>query len=85
MWETLRNKADRNCFKTPTLQEILRTRNLHQVEHCAYLEVTRLFPQVGCARSKLLFHTVQQNPKSFLLMQVYAWTEFPLLIFGFGY
>ena len=39
MWETLQNNADCDCFKTPILQEILRIQNLHQVEHCAFLEV----------------------------------------------
>ena len=61
MWETLQNNADWDCFKTPILHEILRTRNLLQVEHCAFLEVIRLFQSVGCARNKLLFLTVQQN------------------------
>ena len=43
--------------------------NLHQVEHCAFLEVIRLFQSVGCVRNKLQFHTVQQNQKSF------PWTQ----------
>ena len=33
MWETLPNNAEWDCFKTPILQEILRTRNLPQLEH----------------------------------------------------
>ena len=37
------NNADWNCFKVPILQEILRIQILHQVEHCAFLEVTCLF------------------------------------------
>ena len=32
--ETLPNNADWDCFKTQILQEILRTQNLHRVEHC---------------------------------------------------
>ena len=51
--------------ETPILQEISRVQNLHRVEHCAFLEVTRSFQSVGCARKKLQFHTVQQNQKSF--------------------
>ena len=35
MWVILLNNADWDCFKTLTLQEILRIQNLHQVEHCA--------------------------------------------------
>ena len=67
MWETLPNNADWDCFKTPILQEILRIQNLHQVEHCTFLEVVHLFQSVGCVRNKLQFRTVQQNQKSFLL------------------
>ena len=40
----MQNSADWDCFKTPTLQEILRTRNLLQVEHCAFSEVIRFVP-----------------------------------------
>ena len=42
-------------FKTPILREILRTRNLHRVEHCAFSEVEHLFLLVGCVRNKLEF------------------------------
>ena len=69
MWETLPNNADWDCFKTPTLQEILRIQNLRQVERSAFLEVMRLFLSVGFARNKLQFRTVQQNQKSF------PWTQ----------
>ena len=44
MLETLPNNADWNSFKTPILQEILRIQNLHQVEHCAFLEVIHFVP-----------------------------------------
>ena len=36
MWVILLNSADWDCFETPTLQEILTTRNLLQVEHCVF-------------------------------------------------
>ena len=36
MWETLHNNADWDCFKIPILQEILKTQNLLQVEHCIF-------------------------------------------------
>ena len=49
MWETLQNNADWDCFRTPILQEILRTRNLLQVEHCAFSEATRSFQSAGCS------------------------------------
>ena len=51
--------------KTQILQEILRIQNLLRAEHCAFLEVIHLYQQVGCARSKLQFRTVQHNQKSF--------------------
>ena len=69
MWKTLQSSADWDCFKTPILQEILRTQNLLQVEHCVFSEATRLFQSAGCVRNKLQFHTVQQNRKSFPWMQ----------------
>ena len=69
MWVILPNDADWDKFKTPTVREILRIQNLHQVEHCAILEVIRLCQPVGCERNKLQFRTVQQNQKSFLWMQ----------------
>ena len=43
MWETLQNNAGWDCFRTRTLQEILRIQNLLRVEHCAFLEVIHLF------------------------------------------
>ena len=61
MWETLQNNADWDCFKTPILQEILRIQNLHQVEHCAFLEAIRLFQSVGCVRNKLQFRNSTES------------------------
>ena len=52
LWVILQNKADWDCFKTPILQEILRIQNLHQVEHCAFSEVIRLFQSVGCVKKQ---------------------------------
>ena len=52
MWVLLPNKADWDCFKTPILQEILRIQNPLLGEHCAFLEVIRLFQLVGCVRNK---------------------------------
>ena len=82
MWETLENMADWDCFKTQILQEILRIQNLHQVEHCAFLEVIRLFQSVGCVRNKLQFRTVKQNQTSLPLTQGWGWTVYPHLIYG---
>ena len=67
--KTLQHNADWDFFKTPILQEILRTQNLHNVEHCAFLEAVRLFQSVGCVRNTLQFRTAQQNQKSF------PWTQ----------
>ena len=47
-------------------KKILRIRNPLLEEHCAFVEVIHLFQEVGCARNKLLFRTVQQNLKLFL-------------------
>ena len=44
--------------------EILKTQNLFQVGHCAFLEVKHLFQEVGCARSRHQFHIVQKNQTS---------------------
>ena len=63
MWETLQNNSDWDCFKTPTLQEILVTRNLLQVDSCAFSEVTRSCQLFGCARNRLQFHTALQKLK----------------------
>ena len=82
MWETLPNNADWDCFKTPILQEILMIQNLHQVEHCAFLEVIHLFQYVGCVRNKFQFRTVQQVQKSFPWTQDSGWTVYPRLIMG---
>ena len=48
----MQNSADWDCFKTPILQEILRTQHLLQVEHCAFSEVIRLFQSAGCVRNR---------------------------------
>ena len=61
MWAILQSNADWDCFKTPILREILRTRNLPQVKLCAYLEVTRLSYQVGCVRNKLQFRSPRES------------------------
>ena len=59
MWETLQNNADRDCFKTPILKEILKIQNLLQVEHCAFSEATRSFQSAGCLRNIFQFRTAQ--------------------------
>ena len=80
MWVILPNNADWDCFKTLTSREILKIRNPLLEEQCAFLEVIHLFQQVGCARNKVLFRTVQQNQKSFFRTQDWGWTVYPHLI-----
>ena len=46
------------------------------------LEVEHLFPQVGCARSKLQCLTVPQNRRLFRWMLVCEWTVSLLLVYG---
>ena len=58
MWETLANNADWDCFKTPILQEILKTQNQHQEVSCVFSEVTRWCQSVGCVRNKLQFRAI---------------------------
>ena len=62
MWETLPNNAGWDCFKTPILQEILRIQNLLRVEHCAFLEVIRLF-QLGwmCKKQTSVSHSSTES------------------------
>ena len=81
MWVIQQNNTDWDCFKTPTLQEILRIQNLHQVEHCAFMEVIHLFQSVGCVSNKLQFRIVQQNEKSFPWVQDSGWMENPHFIY----
>ena len=86
MWscvKTQHDNADLDYFKTLILQETLKTQSQHQEEFYPFSEVTRLCQQVWCARNRLQIRTVLQKLKSFLSMQVYAWTVFPLSL-GFG-
>ena len=66
MWETQLSNADWDCFRTLILQQTLKTHNRPQVDSCAYLDVKRLFPKVGCARNRPQSHTVQQKLRLFL-------------------
>ena len=82
MWETLPNNADWYCFKTPILQKILRIQNRFQDDFLCMFGSHTFVPQVGCARNRHPSFTAQQKLKSFLSMQVYAWTVFPLSLSG---
>ena len=57
MWVMLQKQCRLgwDCFTTAILREILRTQNILQVEHCAFLEVVQLFQKVGCARTIFSF------------------------------
>ena len=62
MWETLPDNADWNCFKTPTLQEILRTRNLLKVEHCVFSEGHTFVPiSWMCKKQTLVSHSSTES------------------------
>ena len=61
MLEILQNNADWDCFKIPILQEILRIQNLHQVEHCTFLEVIQLFQSVGCKKQTSVSHSPTES------------------------
>ena len=45
----------RHFGREQSSHKILRIQNLHQMEHCAFLEVIHLFQWVGCARNNLQF------------------------------
>ena len=60
MWKQTVLQCGKDCqtMQTGTVSRlrfcrILRIQNLHQVEHCAFLEVIHLFQSVGCARNRL--------------------------------
>ena len=44
MREILPNNEVWDCVKTPILQEILRSQNVHEVEHCAFFESHTFVP-----------------------------------------
>ena len=44
MWVILQSNVGWDCFKTPILREILRTKNLLQVENRAFWEAIRFVP-----------------------------------------
>ena len=84
MWETLHN-ADWDCLKILILRKTLKIENQHQEVSYVFSEATRLCQCVGCARTRLQFHTVLQKLESFLSMQVSAWTVLPALtLWDFG-
>ena len=45
MWVILQNNADWDCFKTQTLQEILKTQNPLLEEHCAFFGSQTFVPK----------------------------------------
>ena len=61
MWETLRNNADWDCFKTLTSREILRVQNLRQVEHCVFLEVIHLVQCWMCKKQTSVSHSSTES------------------------
>ena len=58
MWEILHSIADWDCSR---ILALLGTQNRHREELCENSGVQSWFPQVGCARNKLQFHTVLLN------------------------
>ena len=82
MWETLPNNADLNCFKTSTFAGDLENSKSTSGGALGVWEVIHLLQWVGCVRNKLQFRIVQQNRKSSLWMQDWAWMVSPHLIYG---
>ena len=82
VWRTQHNNADWDCSKTRILQETSKTRSQHHEVFCAFSEAEHPFQSAGCVRNRLQFHTVLQKLKSFLWVQVCAWTVFPPSLSG---
>ena len=61
MWVKQLDIGDLDCFKTPILQETLKTQNQHQDEFYVFSEVEDSFPSNGCARNKHQYLTVLQT------------------------
>ena len=64
---------------TPILREILRTQNLLQVEHCAFLEAIHLFQTFGCVRNKRQCPTALPNQKSYRWILDCEWMDYLFL------
>ena len=81
MWVIRHSIVNWDCSKIQTLETLL---ILHHPrgDFCVSSEVEHSFLQVGSARNKLQYHTVQQNLKLSLWMLLFAWTEYSRLIFG---
>ena len=60
-------------FQTLILRQILKIQNPLRGEHYVFSEITHLFQQVGCARNKHQFLTVQQNLKLSHWTQDWDW------------
>ena len=62
LWETQHNNADWDCFKTPTLQEILRIHNQHQGDSYAFLEVEHFVPMSWmCKKQTSVSHSSTES------------------------
>ena len=82
MWEIQLNNADWDCFKTPILQDTLKTQNRHQVDSCAYGSHTFVPISWMCKKQFSVSHSSTEAENISLSMQVHAWMEFQLLVFG---
>ena len=61
MWVILQNNAGWDCFKTPILQEILRTPNPLLEEHCAFLEVIHFPISWMCKKQTSVSHSSTES------------------------
>ena len=62
MWVILLNNADWDCFKTLISREILKIRNPLLEEHCAFLEVIRLFQEGWmCKKQTAVSHSSTES------------------------
>ena len=82
MWETQHNNADLDCFKTLILQETLKTQNQHQENFVFFRKSHVCANKLDVQETDFRFTQFYRSWNHFSSMQVYAWTGFPLSIFG---
>ena len=83
MWETLHYNGGWDCFRTLTLLEIFKnSKSTSKANLCIFGSHTFVPTSWMCNKQTSVSHRVNGIWKLFLLMQICAWTIFPLLIFG---
>ena len=83
MSETLQNSADWDCFKTPILQETLKTQNQHQeVSFCIFGSETFVPTSCMCKKQTSVSHSSTKAEIISLGAGLRIWMGFPLSLSG---